>query len=104
MLLNQLHTDSDVDWRLIHNTTFLHHPRKGAPHVQVFRLPMQTPSYEGFCLANDGSGGIASNFCCKHKASFQLKQEQVCSQTAQAHKLLQAQTASFGLCSCAMED
>ena len=43
----------------------LHHPRNGAPHVQVLRLPMHTFSYTGFFFANDGSGGIASSFSCK---------------------------------------
>ena len=39
-------------------------PRNGAPHLQAFRLPMQTPSNSGLRFANDGSGGTARSFSC----------------------------------------
>ena len=39
-------------------------PRNGAPHLQAFRLPMQTPSNSGLRFAKDGSGGTARSFSC----------------------------------------
>lgn len=51
-------------WEGYKDMTVLNHPKNGAPHTQVLRLPMQHPSYEGYFLAKDGSGGVANSRSC----------------------------------------
>jgi hypothetical protein len=41
-----------------------HQEKNGAPQVQVFRLPMHTPSNEAWRRANDGAAGVESSSCC----------------------------------------
>lgn len=48
------------------------HPRKGAPHLHAFLLPMQTPSKTGFFLAKDGSSSAASTASCQHSILVRL--------------------------------
>ena len=49
---------------MYHSWDLLIQLKKGAPHVQVLRPPMQTPSKQGCCLAKDGSGVTDKSLAC----------------------------------------